>query len=70
MYAPAGLAEPVARKLSDALKEALADPEIAQKLLALGVTASFLPGDQQRDINARDIEAWKKVAKEAGIEVK
>jgi tripartite-type tricarboxylate transporter receptor subunit TctC len=70
MYAPAGLAGPVARKLSDALKEALADPEIAQKLLALGVTASFLPGDQQRDINARDIEAWKKVAKEAGIEVK
>jgi len=70
MYAPAGLAAPVARKLSDALKEALADPEIAQKLLALGVTASFLPGDQQRDINARDIEAWKKVAKEAGIEVK
>ena len=70
MYAPAGLAGPVARKLSDALKEALEDPELAQKLLALGVTASFLPGDQQRDINARDIEAWKKVAKEAGIEVK
>lgn len=70
MYAPAGLAGPVARKLSEALKEALADPEIAQKLLALGVTASFLPGDQQRDANARDIEAWKKVAKEAGIEVK
>jgi tripartite-type tricarboxylate transporter receptor subunit TctC len=70
MYAPAGLAGQVAQKLSDALKEALADPEIAQKLLALGVTASFLPGDQQRDINARDIEAWKKVAKDAGIEVK
>ena len=70
MYAPAGLAEPVTRKLSDALKEALDDPAIKDRLLTLGITASFLPGDQQRDANARDIDAWKKVAKEAGIEVK
>ena len=41
-----------------------------EKLLALGVTAGFIPGDQQRDINARDIEAWKKVAIEAKIEIK
>ena len=35
-----------------------------------GITAQFIAGDQQRDINARDIEAWKKVAIDAKIEVK
>jgi hypothetical protein len=41
-----------------------------EKLLALGISADFIAGDQQRDINARDIEAWKKVASDAKIEVK
>jgi tripartite-type tricarboxylate transporter receptor subunit TctC len=70
MYAPAGLPDAVAQKLAAALKEAVGDAEIVEKLLALGVTAEFIPGDQQRDINARDIEAWKVVAKEAKIEIK
>ena len=70
MYAPAGLAEPVARKLSEALKAALDDPEIKSRILTLGITANFVPGDQQRDINSRDIEAFKQVAKEAAIEIK
>jgi tripartite-type tricarboxylate transporter receptor subunit TctC len=70
MYAPAGLAEPVARKLSEALKAALDDAEIKNRLVTLGITANFVPGDQQRDINARDIAAWKQVAKEAAIEIK
>ena len=70
MYAPAGLADPVSRKLSDALKTALDDAEIKEKLLGLGITAQFVRGAEQRDINVRDIAAWKAVAKEAGIEVK
>ena len=70
MYAPAGLAEPVAKKLSAALKDALGDAEVKEKLLALGITPQFVPGEEQRDINARDIAAWKQVAKDAGIEVK
>jgi tripartite-type tricarboxylate transporter receptor subunit TctC len=70
MYAPAGIPDIVARKLSAALKEAVDDPEIVEKLLALGVTADFIPGDKQRDINVSDITAWKKVATEAKIEIK
>ena len=70
MYAPAGLPEAVTRKLSAALKESLGEPEMIEKLLALGVTANFIAGNQQRDINAGDIEAWKKVAIEAKIEIK
>jgi hypothetical protein len=34
------------------------------------LSVGFMAGDQQRDINARDIEAWKKVASDAKIEVK
>jgi tripartite-type tricarboxylate transporter receptor subunit TctC len=70
MYAPAGIPAAVAQKLSNALKESLAEPEIIERLLALGITAEFIAGDQQRDINARDIEAWKKVASDAKIEIK
>lgn len=70
MYAPAGIPDIAARKLSAALKEAIDDPEIVEKLLALGVTADFIPGDQQRDINVRDIEAWKQVAVQAKIEIR
>ena len=68
MYAPAGAAL-IVQKLSGALKELLAEPDI-ERLLALGITAEFIAGDQQRDINARDIEAWKQVATDAKIEVK
>jgi hypothetical protein len=34
------------------------------------LSVGFMAGDQQRDINARDIEARKKVASEANIEIK
>ena len=70
MYAPAGVPAPVTQKISAALKASLAEPGITEKLLALGISADFIAGDQQRDINARDIEAWKKVASDAKIEIK
>jgi tripartite-type tricarboxylate transporter receptor subunit TctC len=70
MYAPAGVPAPVTQKISGALKAALAEPDIVEKLSALGISADFIAGDQQRDINVRDIEAWKKVASDAKIEVK
>jgi tripartite-type tricarboxylate transporter receptor subunit TctC len=70
MYAPAGVPAPIVQKLSSSLKESLAEPDIVDRLLALGITAEFIAGDQQRDINARDIEAWKQVANDAKIEVK
>ena len=60
MYAPAGLAPPIAQKLSAALKDALGDAEVKEKLLGLGITPQFVPGDEQRDINAarhRGLEA-------------
>lgn len=70
MYAPAGIPDIAAKKLSAALKESIAEADMTERLLALGVTADFIPGDRQRDINLRDIEAWKVVAREAKIEIK
>jgi tripartite-type tricarboxylate transporter receptor subunit TctC len=70
MYAPAGVPAAITEKVSGALKASLAEPDIVEKLLTLGVSADFVAGDQQRDINTRDIEAWKKVASDAKIEVK
>jgi hypothetical protein len=61
---------PSRKKFPGALKASLAEPDIVEKLLALGISADFIAGDQQRDINARDIEAWKKVASDAKIEIK
>ncbi|WP_256809135.1 hypothetical protein [Bradyrhizobium sp. Bra64] len=60
----------IAKKRSAALKDAFDDAEVMDKLLALGITPQFVSGEEQRDINARDIAAWKQVAKDAGIEVR
>ena len=70
MYAPANLPGPITQKLSDALKASLNDADLKANILALGITADFVSGDEQREINTKDIVAWKKVAKDANIEVK
>jgi len=70
MYAPAGIPDVAAKKLSAALKDSIAESDMTEKLIALGVTADFIAGEKQRDINASDIEAWKVVAREAKIEIK
>ena len=69
MYAPAGLPKPIAEKLSSALHESLKEPEIVSRLLALGITADFLPGAEQSAINARDIPVWRKVAHDANLKL-
>ena len=35
--------------------------------LEMGISAAFVAGDELREATARDIEAWKAVAKQAGI---
>ncbi len=67
MYAPANVPKPILARLTDALQASLKDKEVVDKMLALGITADFLPGEQQAAINARDIQVWKKVAADANI---
>ena len=50
-----------------ALKDTLQDPTIKAKMLDWGITPDYLSGEEQAVVNAREIEVWKRVAKEANI---
>lgn len=67
MYAPAGTPKPIVDKLQAALKATVEMPDVKARLLDLGITAAFVGGDELRDTTAADIEAWKQIAKAAGI---
>lgn len=67
MYLPANTPQPIVDKVAGALKEALAEKDVAAKMLGLGITADFLDGKSQAADNARDIPMWKKIAAEANI---
>lgn len=67
MYLPAGTPQPIVDKVAGALKEALAEKDVAAKMLGLGITADFQDGRSQAADNARDIPMWKKIAAEANI---
>jgi len=67
LYAPKGTPRPVVDKLAHALKTVLAQPEVVARLLELGITAAYTPGEVLAEVTARDIEAWKIVAKDAQL---
>lgn len=67
MYVPAGTPAPVVQRLSSTLEKVLKEPDVVQKLLGLGITANYISGPKHEKANAADIEAWRAVAKEAGI---
>ncbi len=69
LAAPAGLPPAVAERLADALRKTLAQPAVRQKLeLTGGVPdAGTSPADTRRFI-ATQMDKWKKVVSDAGIE--
>lgn len=67
MYVPAGTPAPIVQRLSSTLEKVLKEPDVVQKLLGLGITANYISGPNHEKANAADIEAWRAVAKEAGI---
>ena len=69
MYVPAGVPKPIVDKLSGALQATLKEPEVKSKLLALGITADFLPGEEQMAANVRDIPVWRQIAVDAKLKV-
>jgi tripartite-type tricarboxylate transporter receptor subunit TctC len=67
LYAPAGTPQPIIDTLNKALREVLADPEVKQRALDLGIDAK---GSTPAEIDARmrlDIVKWSKVIESAKI---
>jgi tripartite-type tricarboxylate transporter receptor subunit TctC len=67
MFAPPNLPKPILEKLAKAVKDTINDPAVSAKLLDWGITAEFIPGDQRNADNAKDIQAWRKIATDAGM---
>jgi len=67
LYAPAGTPGDIIDKLNAALRDVLADPDLKQRALDLGIDAK---ASTPAELDARmrgDIEKWGKVIAQAGI---
>jgi len=67
--APAKTPPAVIDRLHDAVAQALADPQVQRKLAAQSVTARASTPDGLRELLATDIEKWRRVIRDAKIEV-
>ena len=69
MFAPAGTPTDILIKVSDDVLEVIAEPEVREKLGAIGV---MLGGDGPqafKEMIARDYDYWGRVIKDAGVKV-
>lgn len=69
MFAPAGTRTDILIKVSDDVLEVIAEPEVREKLGAIGV---MLGGDGPqafKEMIARDYDYWGRVIKDAGVKV-
>jgi tripartite-type tricarboxylate transporter receptor subunit TctC len=64
---PAGTPQPIVRRISGALENALAAPQVRERLDLAGCAAKSAPLEEFADIIKSDIALWTKVVKEAGI---
>ncbi|QET04180.1 tripartite tricarboxylate transporter substrate binding protein [Cupriavidus pauculus] len=67
LLVPAGTPKDVVARLSDALKGALADAAVQQKMLGAGTIASYLPPDQLTSRMQGDYAKWGKVIRDNNI---
>ena len=65
---PAGIPRPVAEKLNDALAKSLRDPANRKSLVDQGAEPVGSSMEEHAAIIRREIEKWRKVVKDAGIE--
>jgi tripartite-type tricarboxylate transporter receptor subunit TctC len=65
--APAGVPAPIIALLSTEIRKALADPEVQDRMLKLGLDARGSTPQEMHDRMARDIAKWREVIDKAGI---
>jgi tripartite-type tricarboxylate transporter receptor subunit TctC len=69
MAGPAKLAKPVVDRLNTELRRAIATPDIRKRLEGMGGDPRGTRPDEMRDLVARQLATWTKLAKEAGIAI-
>ena len=67
-YAPAKTPKPVIDRLNAAFREALADKDVSEKLLAAGIEPDTGTPDELRKFQAAEAQKWKRIAADARIE--
>jgi tripartite-type tricarboxylate transporter receptor subunit TctC len=69
LYGPAGLPEAMVNRLNAEARAALARPEIIQRLLAMGFEARSSTPAELGEFNRSEIEKWRGLVAETGMEV-
>jgi tripartite-type tricarboxylate transporter receptor subunit TctC len=67
VFVPAGTPAPIVKKLEDALRRAIADPDVNAKLKAMAVTPGGGPGQEFRAMIDADIKTVADVVKAANL---
>jgi len=67
LVAPAGVPEPIIKKLNEATVRALEAPEIKERLAGQGAIASSSTPQELEDMVRNEIDKWAGVIKDAGI---
>lgn len=69
LFAPAGLPEPIAQKVHDAMKRALATPDLREKLLQQGMVPVGSSPAEFETYQRREFEKWGRIIRERNIRV-
>lgn len=69
LYGPAGLPAPMVTRLNTEARAALARPEVVARLLAMGFEAQSSTPEELADFTRSEIEKWRGLVAETGMEV-
>lgn len=67
VFGPANMPPEIVQKLNAEISSVLGDPDMRERLAALGATTRGGPPTELRNLLAREIDVWGKVIREAGI---
>jgi len=67
LAAPKGTPAPILARLSEAVKETMADPLVQKRLLEIGVEPTMSSPDAFKSFVSSEIVKWTKIIKDAGI---
>lgn len=69
IFAPAGTPRPVIDKLNAAIKQALAEPAVVERLAARGAVAIYSTPEAQAAHIAKELPMWARLVKDSGAKV-